>query len=264
MKKNCRFAFDENLYTHEMIILIILAVVATFGLAYLIVNYLPLKYKWIVSIVLLLLGVFLVFKIYDGIMKPINFNKDKRVKYVKVIQHLKIIRDAELAYYKVNGNYTDNKEGLIQFIDSAKFAITEVRDTVVKVNKGSRWQPVIVDVEKRVVDTIGYEPILNSFEGKDYKNMFNVPGVEGKQFELVIGLVEKIAGLQVPVFEARTEKKDLLKGMDISLVKQEMEAIESDQIKGEYVSVGSLNEVTSGGNWPPSYDKANREEENDK
>ena len=247
-----------------MIILIILAVVATFGLAYLIVNYLPLKYKWIVSIVLLLLGVFLVFKIYDGIMKPINFNKDKRVKYVKVIQHLKIIRDAELAYYKVNGNYTDNKEGLIQFIDSAKFAITEVRDTVVKVNKGSRWQPVIVDVEKRVVDTIGYEPILNSFEGKDYKNMFNVPGVEGKQFDLVIGLVEKIAGLQVPVFEARTEKKDLLKGMDISLVKQEMEAIESDKIKGEYVSVGSLNEVTSGGNWPPSYDKANREEENDK
>ena len=153
---------------------------------------------------------------------------------------------------------------LIQFIDSAKFAITEVRDTVIKVNKGSRWQPVIVDVEKRVVDTIGYEPILKSFEGKDYKNMFNVPGVEGKQFELVIGLVEKIAGLQVPVFEARTEKKDLLKGMDISLVKQEMEAIESDQIKGEYVSVGSLSEVTSGGNWPPSYDKANREEENDK
>jgi hypothetical protein len=93
--------------------------------------------------------------------------------------------------------------------------------------------------------------------------MFNVPGVDEKQFELSIGLVEKIAGLQVPVFEARTEKKDLLKGMDISLVKQEMEAIESDQIKGEYVSVGSLNEVTTGGNWPPSYDKANREEEDD-
>ena len=246
-----------------MIILIILAIVATFGFAYLIVKYLPLKYKWVVSLVLVFTGALLVFKIYDGIMKPINFNKDKRVKYVKVIKHLKIIRDAELAYYKVNGNYTNNKEGLIQFIDSAKFAITEVRDTVIKVNKGSRWQPVIVDVEKRIVDTICYEPILNSFQDKDYKNMFNVPGVEGKQFELSIGTVEKIAGLEVPVFEARTEKKDLLKGMDISLVKQEMEAIESDQIKGEFVSVGSLNEVTTGGNWPPSYDKANREEEDD-
>ena len=51
--------------------------------------------------------------------------------------------------------------------------------------------------------------------------------------------------------------------MDISFVKQEMEAIERDQIKGEYVSVGSLSEVTTGGNWPPSYDKANREEEDD-
>jgi hypothetical protein len=211
--------------------------------------------------VLVFLGALLVFKIYDGIMKPINFNKDKRIKYVKVIQNLKIIRDAELAYYKVNGNYSDNKEGLIQFIDSAKFAITEVRDTVIQVNKGSRWQPVMVPVEKRIVDTIGYEPILKSFENTDYKNMFSVPGVEGKQFELTIGLVEKIAGLKVPVFEARTEKKNLLKGMDISLVKQEMEAIESDQIKGEYVSVGSLNEVTTGGNWPPSYDKATLEEE---
>lgn len=246
-----------------MIILIILAIVATFGLAYLIVKYLPLKYKWMVSLVLVFTGTLLVFKIYDGIMKPINFNKNKRVKYVKVIQNLKIIRDAELAFYKVNGNYTDNKELLIQFIDSAKFAITEVRDTVIKVNKGSRWQPIIVDVEKRIVDTIGYEPILKSFQDKDYKNMFNVPGVEEKQFELSVGLVEKIAGLQVPVFEARTEKKDLLKGMDISLVKQEMEAIESDQIKGEFVSVGSLNEVTTGGNWPPSYDKASREEEDD-
>ena len=238
-----------------MIIYILLAVVVAFGLAFLIVKYLPLKFRWMVSIVLVALGAFLVFKIYDGVMKPINFNKNKKVKYEKVIQHLKIIRDAELAHYEVNGTYTDNQEGLVQFIDTAQFAITEVRDTVIQVNKGSKWQPVMVPVEKRIVDTIGYEPVLKRFEGKDYKNMFNVPGVEGKKFELTIGSVEKIAGLLVPVFEARTEKKDILKGMDRSLVKQELEAVESIQIKGEYVSVGSLEEVTSGGNWPPSYDR---------
>jgi len=43
--------------------------------------------------------------------------------------------------------------------------------------------------------------------------------------------------------------------MDESLIKQEKEAIETDQIKGEYVSVGSLEEVTTGGNWPPKYDR---------
>ncbi len=245
-----------------MIIYILLAVVVAFGLAFLIVKYLPLKFRWMVSIVLVALGAFLVFKIYDGVMKPINFNKNKKVKYEKVIQHLKIIRDAELAHYEVNGTYTDNQEGLVQFIDTAQFAITEVRDTVIQVNKGSKWQPVMVPVEKRIVDTIGYEPVLKRFEGKDYKNMFNVPGVEGKKFELTIGSVEKIAGLLVPVFEARTEKKDILKGMDRSLVKQELEAVESSEIKGEYVSVGSLDEVTTGGNWPTLYDKATREEEN--
>lgn len=247
-----------------MIVSILLAVIAAFVIAYLIVKYLPLKFKWIVSVVLLILTVLLVVKIYDGIMKPINFNKDKRVKFAKVIKSLKIIRDAEIAYYQVNGKYTDSKEGLIQFIDTAQFAITETRDTVIEVNKGTRWQPVIVPVEKRILDTIGYEAVLNSFEEKDYKNMFLVPGLDGKEFELSIDMVEKIAGLKVPVFEARTEKKYILTGMDVSLVKQELEAVESDQITGQYVSVGSLSEVTTGGNWPPSYDKEDREQEDDK
>lgn len=242
----------------------ILAVAVTFCLAYLVVKYLPLKYRWIVSSSLVILGAFLIYKIYDGIMKPINFNKNKRVIFAEVIQNLKIIRDAELAYYKVNGNYSDDKKALIQFIDTAKFAITEVRDTVIQVNKGTRFQPVMVPVEKRIVDTIGYEPVLNSFENKDYRKMFDVPRVDGKQFDLEIGLIEKIVGLKVPVFEARTEKKDLLKGMDISLVKQEMEAIESDQIKGAYVSVGSLSQATTGGNWPPSYDKSSLEGKEEK
>ena len=247
-----------------MIIKIILAIAVTFCLAYLIVKYLPLKYRWLVSISLVILGTFLVFKIYDGIMKPINFNKDKRVIYTEVIKNLKIIREAELAFYKVNGNYSDDKKGLIQFIDTARFAITEVRDTVIQVNKGTRYQPVMVPVEKRIVDTIGYEPVLNKFKYTNYKDMFSVPGIEGKQFELEIGLIEKIAGLKVPVFEARTEKRDLLKGKDISLVKQEIEAIESDQIKGAFVSVGSLSQATTGGNWPPSYDKSALEGKNEK
>ena len=239
-----------------MIILIILAVVAAFGLAYLIVKFLPLKFKWIASLALLVLAGLLVYKIYDGIMRPINFNKDKKVRFAKVISNLKIIRDAEIAYYEVNGNYTDKEDILISFIDTAQRAIVEMRDTVIKVNKGTRWQPVMVDVEKRVKDTIGYEPILDDFKDRDYKNMFSVPGVDGKKFQIEIGTVEKVAGLEVPVFEAKTEKKDILKGMDISLVKQELEAITTDEIKGEYVSVGSLSEVTTGGNWPPSYDKA--------
>ena len=249
-----------------MIVYIIAAVIVAFVLAFLIVKYLPLKLRWVASIFLLIASVFLVYKIYDGIMKPINFNKAKKVRFEKVIKSLKIIRDAEIAYREVNGDYTADKAALSSFIDTASRAIVETRDTVVKVNKGTKWQPVMVDVEKRVKDTIGYEPILNDFKDRDYKNMFKVPLVDiadAKEFEILVGKVEKVAGLEVPVFEAKTPKIDILKGMDISLVKQELEAVASDQIKGEFVSVGSLTEVTTGGNWPPSYDKANEGKKKD-
>ncbi len=238
-----------------VILMIVAAIAVAVALAIVVVKFLPLKFRWIVSLVLLFLAVFLAYKIYDGIMKPINFDKEKTKRFAKVIKNLKIIRDAEVAYYEVNGNYTKDKQLLIRFIDTAQRAIVENRDTVVKVNKGSKWQPVMVDVEKKIKDTIGYESILQDFKDRDYKNMFSVPGIEGKEFDLEVGKVEKVAGLEVPVFEAKTEKEAILKGMDRSLVKLEKEAITTDQIKGEYVSVGSLVEVTTGGNWPPSYDK---------
>lgn len=230
---------------------ILLAVLVAVVLAIIIVKFLPLKLRWLASILLLFLAIFLGYKIYNGIMEPINFNKNKVKRYAPVIKNLKIIRDAELKHYEATGNYTANKEMLVRFIDSAKLALTRTQTIVEKVNKGGG---ITVDVEKRVTDTIGYEPVIKYFENRDYKNMFKVPGTD-KEFELEISTVEKVQGLEVPTFRARIGKAELLKGMDESLVKQELEAMATDQIKGEYVSVGSLEEVTSGGNWPPSYDK---------
>ena len=236
--------------------MILAAVLVSVLLAIVVVKYLPLKFRWIASSLLLLLTVFLVFKIYNGIMEPINFNKKKVAKFAKVVKSLKIIRDAEVKHFEVTGKYTNDKAGLIQFIDSAQLALTETKDTIIKVNKGGG---IIDDVTKRKKDTIGYEPVLKYFDGRDYKNMFKVPGVEGKEFDIVISTVEKVQGLVVPTFYVKTEKIDILKGMSKSLVKQELEAIATDQIKGEFVSVGSLEEVSTGGNWPPSYDKQERD-----
>ena len=236
----------------NLILMILGAVLVAVLVAYVIVKFLPLNLRWIPSILLLALAIFLGFQIYDGIMKPIKFNEQKVVKYAKVVNSLKIIRDAEVKYYEVYGKYTKDKAGLIQFIDTAQLALTETKTIVEQVNKGGG---IIVDEEKRVTDTIGYEPVIKYFRDRDYKTMFNVPGVPNTEFELEIGEVEKVPGLMQPTFRARTPKRGILDGMNESLVKQELEAIETDQIKGEYVSVGSLEEVTTGGNWPPSYDR---------
>ncbi|NVK53656.1 MAG: hypothetical protein HWD85_12040 [Flavobacteriaceae bacterium] len=246
-----------------IIIVAIIASIVAFIIAFLIVKFLPLKLRPLISILLLALAVLLTWKIYDGIMKPINFDKNKRVIYTKVVDQLKMIRDAEIAHKEVTGKYAKSISGLVQFIDTAKLAITNTTTVVEKVNKGTKWQPLMVDVEKRKTDTIGYVPVLNRFKGRDYKNMAKVPGTD-KEFTVELGSVEKVQGLKVDVFFAYVHKKEILKGMDPSLVKQELEANTSDEIKGELVSVGSLNEVTTGGNWPPSYDKNESAKEDDK
>lgn len=238
-----------------MILYVILAIVAAGLLAYAIVNYIPRKIHWLVSILLLAAAAFLAFKIYDGIMKPIKFNKDKKVRYSKVIENLKMIRDAELAHKTVTGNFTDKGENLIKFIDTAKFAVTQTRNVPKTIKLGGGITKVI---EEKVVDTIGYEPVKANFAGRNYTQMLKVPGTDAF-FDIKIDKVEKVNGLMAPVFEAKINKAVVLAGMDKDLVRQEKEAIASDEVKGEYISVGSLEDVSDGGNWPPFYDKTDKQ-----
>ncbi len=239
------------------ILIIIVSVLAVAGLAYLIVNKLPAKLKPVLSIVLWVVIIFFAYKIYNSIMEPIRFNQEKRERYAKVIENLKIIRDAEIAYAQVNRRFTDKYDDLISFIDTAQFAVTEVKNIVVTEQRGR----ITVDVEKRVVDTVGFEPVINSFQGRDYKNMMNVPGTDAK-FELKTGTVEKVQGVQASVFEAKVDKAVVLNGLNRDLIRQEKEALGGINVPGEYIAVGSLEEVNSNGNWPPYYDGPKEESEN--
>jgi hypothetical protein len=237
-------------------LIIIAGIIVTALLAYAIVNYIPRKLHWIVSIVLIGLAALLVYKINFEIRKPITFNKEKKVKYAKVINNLKIIRDAEVAHKKVTGTYTSNGENLIKFIDTAKFALTQTRNVPKTIDVGGG---ITKEIEERVVDTIGYEEVRAQFAGRDYKNMMQIPGTDQK-FKIEIGVVEKIAGLKAPVFEVKVDKALILKGMDYNLVKQEKEAIGGEEVRGEHIRIGSLGDVSEDGNWPPFYDKADNKD----
>ncbi|MDT8416803.1 MAG: hypothetical protein RQ864_03240 [Lutibacter sp.] len=236
------------------VLIIVIGIVVTAFLAYAIVNFIPRKLHWIISILLIAIAIFLVYKINFEITKPIKFNEEKKERYAKVIENLKIIRDAEVAYKKVTGSYTTDGEELIRFIDSAKFALTQTRYVPKTISVGGG---ITKEVEERVVDTIGYEEVKNSFIGKDYKNMMKIPGTN-QNFKIEIGEIEKIVGLKAPVFEVKVDKSLILKGMDENLVKQEKEAIGGEEIRGEYLRVGSLTDVSEDGNWPPYYDKRDK------
>ena len=88
--------------------------------------------------------------------------------------------------------------------------------------------------------------------------MMDVPGTDVK-FDLKTDFVEKVQGMKVSVFMAKVDKAIVLKGEEISLIKQEKEMLGGNEVRGAFLSVGSLDDVVTNGNWPPLYDKAEKE-----
>ena len=236
-------------------IVIIAGIVIAILIAILIMKYIPLNRQWMVSVVLISLAIYLGYSIFQSIMAPIRFNVEKKVRYTKVIDHLRMIRDAQDAHKTIIGNYERDGNKLIEFLDTAQFAITNTHNELKTVNKGSKWQPIMVEIEEKVTDTTGYESVKETvFKNRNYQEMLNVTGTEA-EFKITVGYIQKVAGLEVPVFIAKVDKAVVLKGLDTHLISQEREAIGGDEVKGEFLSVGSLVEVNSNGNWPPFYDK---------
>ncbi|MGY5353675.1 hypothetical protein [Wenyingzhuangia sp. IMCC45467] len=237
-----------------MILFILLGIVVTVALAILIVKFLPINLTPIVSIILVAVAGYISYLIYSGIMEPIKFNKEKKVRYVEVIKQLKLIADAQDAHNTILGKFTGDGEALIKFIDSAKFPITDTHTEIVKENRGTTWSPLMVEVEKKVTDTIGYESVKEKiFAGRNYRDMLKIPGTD-KEFKIQSAVILRANNVLASVFQVQIDKADILEGMSPSLIKQEKLALGGDDIPGGYISIGSLNEVTTAGNWPPLYD----------
>ncbi len=249
------------------LLLTILAIVVVAGiLAYLIVKFVPLKLRWLVSIILLLVSVFLVWKINEGIMTPIKFKERKQERYAKVIEQLKLIRDAQERYKQANGLYSKDEKALEAFIKNGKLAITETRNEEKTIRKGGG---ITTKISVKKVDTVGYEPVAKYFKDRNIENLFSVPldeKLKGKDIKFTVetGTVEKVKGVFVPVFLAKVEKVKVLEGLNKNQIKNELLRIENNEVKGKYISVGSLDEVSVSGNWPPSYDEKDKIKKSDK
>ncbi|NPA43005.1 MAG: hypothetical protein GXO27_03130 [Chlorobi bacterium] len=210
----------------------------------------------VINIFLILASVYLGYKIYDSITAPVRFNKIKKERYAKVIRRLKDIRDSEVAMRTITGDYTASFDSLIQFVDTAKFPIIQQRDSVIK--KFDRFRGIETEEEIIIIDTLGFVPVKDSlFKNDDrYKEMMWVP-IPGREkqvkFELRKGYIKK-GDVKLPVFEARVAKREILWDQPEDLVAQEENVISTEEINGPYIIVGSLEEVTTSGNWPKVYD----------
>lgn len=139
------------------------------------------------------------------IIQRVSFEKEKKIRFQKVINRMIILRKAQLDYHKKNGEFTDDKNELKKFIDSN-------------------------DID------IFIAPYAN------------------KEFIIKIGVIEKIKGLKAPNFEIKIDKESILRGLNPDLVREELSAVGFDEIRGEFISVGSMQDLIRSGNWPSFYE----------
>ena len=241
-----------------MIVTIVLGILICIGLVFLIEKFVPLKLTPIISILLWVIIGFLGYQLYESINAPVRFNKVKEARYRKVIKNLKDIRAAELAYQEINGKFTGSYDSLIQFIDTAQFAITQRRDTVYDDVEKNRAYGIDKGyyIEEVLIDTLGFVPVKDSlYKGTSrYKTMMKVP-IEGVDatIELKAGKLDK-NGTFYSVFEAKVDKALLLADQPKDLVTQEKQTVSVDGVNGPTLRVGSMNDVDTSGNWPKLYE----------
>jgi len=239
----------------NLILIVVLICLVTFGLVFVIDRFLPQKVKPFLVIAFGLLSIFLGYKIYQSINAPIEFNKVRKERFSHVIAKLKDIRDAEEAYKTVNGKYAGNFESLIKFIDTGSYTITTQRDS--SFMKFDKAYGIELQQDTIIIDTLGMVKIKDSlFKGSDrYKTMMDVPYAQnGEKFELKADIIDK-SGYKAPVFEAKVKKDVVLYDQPKDLVDREKAHQSVEEVNGDEIKVGSLTDVSTNGNWPPIYDR---------
>ncbi|MEM0941092.1 MAG: hypothetical protein AAF600_12605 [Bacteroidota bacterium] len=191
----------------------------------------------IISVVMLVvwicLAVFLVFSIKSSIDEKQRIASEE----ARIIEQLKMIREAEIAYMQVNGQYTSDWDRLIAFIDTGKFYLTEKTETIITLPYGK--DSIVVDI-----DTLGTRPVVDSLFSKNKWPDFNlemlpyVPGIEpSKKFIVWADKITK-AGLLVNAIEVKNP-------VPVDPSRDE----DSEYNTKKPLRFGSRTSVTTAGNW---------------
>lgn len=191
----------------------------------------------IVSVVMLVvwvsLAVFLVYSIKSSIDEAERIENAE----ARIIEQLKMIREAEIAYMSVNGQYTSDWDKLLAFIDTGNFYLTERSETIIP-------QPYGKDSIYVEIDTLGTKAVIDSLFGANKWPRFNlatlpyVPGVEpAVKFDVWADKILK-AGLLVNAIEVKNPRP-------VDPTRDE----DSEYNTRKPLRFGSRTSVTTAGNW---------------
>lgn len=207
--------------------------------------------QYILFVVLIGGALVLVYLNYDVIESRIQYIQKKDEIASQVVQRLKDIRTAEIAYQKSTGVYTSSFDTLISYLKDGKMPIVKQIGSLpdsVPTLEAARKKGILYsklpdgmteeDAMKKgliIRDTIYVSVLQNTFLTKEAlskrKYPFYVDSIpyvpySGLKFNLQAGKLD-VGGIQKPVFMAEDPKP----------------------FAGTPLSVGSMNQVSTSGNW---------------
>lgn len=205
-------------------------------------------FQILLTIAILVLAYFCV----DSINKPVKFQKDYDTRRDEVIERLKEIRSAQVAYRSVNGIYTASFDTLIAFVanDSLPMVRMEGALTDSMLEAGMNEATALkMGIITRDTTHISVKDSLFSRKPWILDSLRFVPNTNQVEFEIGIGVIKTASQVEVPVFEAKVHNNVYLNGLE----EQEIININDRQRKLERypgLKVGSLTEANNNaGNW---------------
>ncbi len=196
--------------------------------------------KKIVQVILAIVIIGLGYLVFESVMKPVRFNKEKANREKVVIQKLKDIRNSQLIYKQLTGSYADGFDTLINFLKVAEIPVVKIIA-----------DPTDTTFTRTINDTVGYINVADSLFGKikgfSFANFKTIPYSGGMLFEMKADTIER-GGVEVHVFEAKAPFTAFLKGMDEQTVFNLISKY-NDIDKYPGLKVGSLTEPSTDGNW---------------
>ncbi|MBQ21606.1 MAG: hypothetical protein CMD31_12690 [Flavobacteriales bacterium] len=223
-----------------LLIIIILSGVALYFLSkYVLVGLSPVLLN-IVKIVFVALIAVTAYMNYDSIQSKIELEKEIKKRNKVVQERLENIRDAQIEYKKIKGEYAENFNKLLDFLKNDSIVLVysegEVPDSLIGQEARALELGIIIRDTTKV--PVREELFKENFD-KVVKDMNIVPFSDGVEFEIASGEIEK-GKVMVKVFEVKTPYKNVYNGLDLK-----NEGVDLDA----YIAVGSMEEPTTNGNW---------------
>lgn len=187
-----------------------------------------------IGAVLIALTVWIGYMDFKSIKDPIDFNNEKIRRYTHVVQRLKDLRTAQLAYKTEKGVYANSLDTLLMFVKQDSFRVVKavgfVPDSLTE-EKALEMGIISRDTFKiAVFDSIySLRYLASREEGVSFKydSLKYVPFTGGTEFIVQAGTIER-NNVTIPVFEIKDakpfDKKDTMR-------------------------VGSLTDPSTAGNW---------------